>query len=243
MKVSATDMKNFFGKYLEKCKDEAVFITKNDRIVAKLIAYEDPSDGYLMLKDGSAAYAYSGKRITYEEFLKITENNEERYEYIDGEIYLMSSPGMTHQLILANLNDRLFNWFRGKKCRVFSAPFDVTLTNDELKSKNVVEPDLLISCDYQEQRDANDRYTGIPDLVIEILSPHTRSMDLVKKLNVYLSGGIGEYWVVDPRDRKVILFYFVEKQLEEMILFKCPDVVKSLHFAGLEVPTEDIFSE
>lgn len=243
MKVSATDMKNYFGKYLDKCKDETIFITKNDRVVAKLVAYEDPSDGYLMLRDGGAAYAYSGKRISYEEFLKITDGNEERYEYIDGEIYLMSSPGISHQLIHANIFNHFNNWLHGKKCRVFSAPFDVTLANDDLKSKNVVQPDLLVSCDYQEQRDAKDRYTGIPALVIEIMSPHTRSMDQVKKLNVYLEGGVSEYWVVDPRDRKIILYSFIEKQLDAMILFKDPDVAQSIRFPGLEVPTGDIFNE
>ncbi|MDW7658893.1 MAG: Uma2 family endonuclease [Bacillota bacterium] len=243
MKVSATDMKNYFGKYLEKCKEETVFITKNDRVVAKLDAYEDPSDRYLMLKDGSAAYAYSGKRVTYDEFCRITENSEERYEYIDGVIYLMTSPGMSHQMIHSNIYTQLIKWFMGKKCRVFSAPFDVTLENEELKSKNVVEPDLLVSCDYMDQRDAKDRYTGIPALVVEILSPGTRGKDQVKKLNVYLDGGVDEYWIVDPRDRKVTLYYFVDKQLEELTLFKYPDVVKSIHFLGLEVPTADIFAE
>ena len=68
-------------------------------------------------------------------------------------------------------------------------------------------------------------------------------MDQVKKLNVYLDSGVSEYWVVDPRDRRVTLYFFVEKQLEDMNLFKDPDVVKSIHFAGLEVPTADIFGE
>ena len=241
MKVSATNMKNFFGKYLEKCKGEEILITKNDRVVAKLSTYVDASDGYLMLKEGSAAYAYSGKRVTYEEFRKITDNNEERYEYIGGEIYLMASPGISHQLIHTNISAHLINYFKGKKCHVFSAPFDVTLANDEQKSKNVVQPDLLISCDYLEEHDENDRYTGIPALVIEIMSPSTRSMDQVRKLNVYLDGGVSEYWVVDPRDRKVISYSFVARQLEDMTLFKYPDMVKSVHFPGLEVPTTDIF--
>ena len=78
------------------------------------------------------------------------------------------------------------NWFAGKKCRVFSASFDVTLSNEETKSKNVVQPDLLISCDYSEQRDERDGYTVTPSLVIEILSPQTRSRDQVRKLNVYM---------------------------------------------------------
>jgi Uma2 family endonuclease len=243
MKVSATDMKNYFGKYLDKCKDEIIMITKNDRVVAKLISYEDPSEGYLMLKEGNAAYAYSSKRVTYEEFRKITDNNEDRYEYIDGQVYLMTSQGFTHQLILANINAILIDWLKGKKCRVFSAPFDVTLADDTKKGRNVVEPDLLISCDYMEQHDENDRYTGIPALVIEVLSPSSRSMDQVKKLNVYLDGGVSEYWIVDPRDKKVTLYYFVDRKFEAITLFEVPDVVKSIRFSGLEVPTTDIFKE
>jgi len=243
MKVSATDMKNYFGKYLKKSREEDIFITKNDRIIAKLSSYVDPTEGYLMIKEGSAAYTYSGKRVTYEEFLNITEGNEERYEYIDGEVFLLSSPGMKHQIILSNMAKYLLNWFDGKKCRVFAAPFDVTLINEEINNKNVVQPDLLISCDFNEQRNERDRYTGIPALVVEILSPQTRSRDHVKKLNVYLEGGVSEYWVVDPKELKVIQYYFVEKQLTEMLVYKYQDTVKSIHFKGLEISAADIFRE
>lgn len=243
MKVNATDMKNYFGRYLKKCKEEDIFITKNDRVIAKLTSYEDPADGYLMIKEGSAAYTYSGKRVTYEEFLKITEENEERYEYIDGEVFLLSSPGMKHQIIQANMMFKLQGWFDGKKCRVFSAPFDVTLSGENVVDKNVVQPDLLVSCDYNEQRDERDRYTGIPALVVEILSPHMQGHDLVRKLHVYMDGGVGEYWIVDPKKMKVIQYQFAEKELIEMITYERPDVVKSLHFKGLEISMEEIFKE
>lgn len=243
MKVSATDMKNYFGKYLKKCAEEAIFITKNDRIVAKLSHYEDPTEGFLMIKEGSAAYTYSGKRVTYEEFLKIAEENEERYEYIDGEVFLLSSPRMMHQIILANMFNNMMNWFSGKQCRVFSAPFDVTLMSENPDNKNVVQPDLLISCDYNEQRDEKDRYTGIPALVIEILSSHTRSHDYVRKLNAYMVGGVSEYWIVDPKEKKVVQYYFVERELTDMLTYSHPEVVKSIHFKGLDISTEDIFKE
>ncbi|HEX2946311.1 MAG TPA: Uma2 family endonuclease [Clostridia bacterium] len=243
MKVSATDVKNNFGKYLKQCTEEDIFITKNDHIIAKLSKYDDPSDGYLMIKDRGASYTYSGKRVTYEEFLKITEDNEERYEYIDGEVFLLSSPGMAHQIVLANLNRYLMNWFVGKKCRVFSAPFDVTLLGENIKDKNVVEPDLLVSCDYSEQRDDRDRYTGIPNLVVEILSPGTRSRDYVTKLHVYMNGGVREYWIVDPKDKKVTQYHFEDRELCEILTHTYPNVVRSICFEGLEVPMEDIFME
>lgn len=243
MKVSATDMKNSFGKYLKMCENENIFITKNDRIIARLSKYEDPSEGYLMIKDGSAAYTYSGKRVTYEEFMEITEGNEERYEYIDGEVFLLSSPGLKHQIILSNMIKVMLNWFDGKKCRVFSAPFDVTLKSEVSDSKNVVQPDILVSCDYAEQRNEKDRYTGIPALVVEILSPQTMSRDHVRKLNVYMVGGVSEYWVVDPKHMRVTQYYFVEQELTDMITYECHDVVRSIHFKGLELSAEDLFRE
>lgn len=243
MKVSATDMKNSFGRYLKKCLEEDVFITKNEHIIARLSKYDDPSEGYLMIKEGSASYTYSGKRVTYEEFLKITEENEERYEYIDGEVFLLSSPGMAHQIVHSNLNRCLMNWFVGKKCHVFSAPFDVTLLGENLKDKNVVEPDLLVSCDYSEQRDERDRYTGIPSLVVEILSPGTRSRDYVTKLHVYMYGGVREYWIVDPQNKKVTQYHFEDKELCEILTCNYPGVVKSIIFSGLAVPMEEIFRD
>lgn len=243
MKVSATDMKNYFGRYLKKCEEEDIFITKNDRIIAKLSHYGDPSDDYLMVKNGSAAYTYSGKRVTYEEFLKITEDNEERYEFIDGEVFLLSSPGMMHQIILANMFNDMMNWFKGKKCRVFAAPFDVTLLGEEIESKNVVQPDILVSCDYNEQRNERDRYTGTPALVVEILSPQTRRRDQAKKLKVYMDGGVSEYWIVDPKGMKVVQYYFTENEPMETMVYNHPDIVKSIHFKGLELTTDDIFRE
>lgn len=243
MKVSATDMKNYFGKYLKMCEKEDIFITKNERIFAKLSKYDDPSDGYLMIKEGSAAYTYSGKKVTYEEFLRITEGNEERYEYIDGEVFLLSSPGVKHQVVLSNMLTIMLIWFRGKKCRAFAAPFDVTLLGEEIDSKNVVQPDILVSCDYNEQRNERDRYTGVPALVVEILSPQTRRRDQVKKLKVYMDGGVSEYWIVDPKGMRVVQYYFSENESMETIVYNHPDIVKSIRFEGLEISTEDIFRE
>ncbi|MDX9871768.1 MAG: Uma2 family endonuclease [Clostridia bacterium] len=252
MKVSATDMKNAFGKYLKECEKEAIFITKNDRIIAKLSSYRDPSDDYFLVKEGSAAYTYSGKRVTYEEFLRITEGNEDRYEFIDGEVFLLTAPGTKHQIILMNMITDMISWFAGKKCRVFAAPFDVTLETDymeindegeKVESKNVVQPDILVSCDYKEQTNERDRYTGIPALVVEILSPQTRRRDQTKKLNVYITGGVSEYWIVDPKKKTVVQYYFADK--EQVDLNKCdhPGIVKSFHFPGLELTTENIFRD
>lgn len=240
VRVSATDMKNYFGKYLKECEKKDIYVTKNDKIVAKLSRYEDNLRGHLAFNEGNAAYSYSGKRVSYEEFLNITEGNEERYEYIDGEVYLLASPGLTHQIVHSNLYKKFIQWFEGKPCQVLSAPFDIILNNEETKSKNVVQPDLLVTCDHNEKTNSKDRYMGVPSLVIEILSPGTRSRDMVKKLNVYLEGGVNEYWIVDSRMEQVIQYHFVEKQLEKMMTYDRSMTIKSQHFIGLEIDVTDI---
>jgi Uma2 family endonuclease len=241
MKVSATEIKNRFGSYLEKCKEEDIYITKNEKIVAVLKQFDSSKDGYMVANEGSTAYNYSGRRVTYEEFLEMTEDTEERYEYIDGEIYLLASPGMTHQITHSNLYEKFLTWFKGKPCRVFSAPFDITLLNEEFKSKNVVQPDLIITCDHNETRTDKDRYMGIPSLVIEIVSPSARGRDMVKKLNVYLEGGVDEYWIIDPQKQQVMLYHFIDKQPETMLVYDMHNTVNSIRFEGLCISVSDIF--
>lgn len=48
-----------------------------------------------------------------------------------------------------------------------------------------------------------DRLAIAPDLVIEMLSPGTKAIDLVTKRDDYEAFGVGEYWAIDPADARV----------------------------------------
>ena len=84
------------------------------------------------------------KKYTYEDLENIEDDN--RYEIIDGELYLMSSPASKHQLILLDVGQQFNDFFRDKKCTPFIAPLDVRLDGKGKKSKNVVQPDLMVMC-------------------------------------------------------------------------------------------------
>jgi Uma2 family endonuclease len=73
------------------------------------------------------AYRYGGRKATYEELLKLSQNSEDRYNYIDAEIYLLASPKTKHQKALTELFVIFYTWFKGKKCAPFAAPYDITL--------------------------------------------------------------------------------------------------------------------
>ena len=72
--------------------------------------------------------------------------------------------------------------------------------------KNVVEPDISIICDLNK---LNARgCTGAPDWIIEIISPGNPEHDYIRKLNLYKDAGVREYWIVDPRNEKVFVYFF-----------------------------------
>ena len=133
-----------------------------------------------------------------------------RVELIDGVFYDMASPVLRHQLILGELHALFRECARqhGMPCQPVAAPFDVVLDRDDY---TVVQPDLMVFC---EELDPNlKRYSGAPDLVVEILSPSTRARDLLQKLYKYHNAGVREYWIVDPEKERVTVYCFAEDDL------------------------------
>ena len=126
-------------------------------------------------------------------------DDDQRRELIDGAVYVMSpSPTAGHQIISGNLFRILANYIFGKPYRIFAAPFDVRLNSDTLDD-TVVQPDLTIIRDRSKLDEAG--CAGIPDFVVEILSPSTASHDKLRKLRLYEKSGIQEYWIIDPYAR------------------------------------------
>ena len=125
-------------------------------------------------------------------------DTDERYELIDGELYLVATPRRVHQEISMELSRQLGNFLRGKSCKVYYAPFAVYLYDD---NSTKVEPDIVVVCDKSELSDEGLR--GAPDLIIEILSPSSLRHDKITKFNLYLNAGVREYWIVDPENKTV----------------------------------------
>ena len=145
MEITSTEAQNNFGRYLKLAQFEDIIITKNGKNVVVIKPYEEPGKSAFTVAEGAESYAWQNDHISYEDFLKLTEASENRYEYIDGEVYLLASPSYAHQHIIVEIISVMYNYFKGKKCRPLTAPFDVTLTVDD--NKNVVQPDIIVICD------------------------------------------------------------------------------------------------
>lgn len=143
---------------------------------------------------------------TEEDYYSLPENV--RAELIDGQFYYMAAPSRVHQEILNFINTEINLYLRSKNgsCKVYPAPFAVKLFSEN--DRNVVEPDISVICDPGKLTDRG--CTGAPDWITEIISPSNSSQDYVRKLNLYMDAGVREYWIVNPIEQEVFV-YFLEQ--------------------------------
>ncbi|HHY74284.1 MAG TPA: type II toxin-antitoxin system Phd/YefM family antitoxin [Bacillus bacterium] len=246
MIITSTELQNNFGKYLILATKEDIFISRNGTVVAKLSPLPE-FEGQMgkiaaVISEGAEDYSYIGfgQKATFEEFLELRNNSDERVEYIDGQIYFLASPKVIHQRILGRLFGTFHNTFKGKKCEPFMAPFDIELKRTPEKI-NMVQPDLMIICDLEEKLGEDDYYKGVPDLIVEILSKSTQSKDMVKKLELYLACGVKEYWIVNPWNQEVTVYQYENATIEKSKTFKTNEMIQSFIFEELAVELNDIF--
>lgn len=243
--ITATELKQNLGKHLDYvCENQNdVVITKNGNKIARLTPYVTDIEQYFTVKENALDYQYGGKKVSYEEFMIINEKTNLRMEFINGEIYILSSPNLWHQEILGILHMEFKTFFAGKKCRVMLAPFDIHFHKPDIKDSDVMQPDLFVICDLAGNLKSNGTYMGTPTLVLEILSVSTRSRDMVDKLNTYMLSGVREYWIIDSKNQQVMVYYFVERQIDFFMVCKAGEQVVSSHFEGLTIEVNSIFDE
>ena len=142
---------------------------------------------------------------TEEDYYDLPE--EVHAELIDGRLYDLAAPGRIHQEILSFLHLEIGSHIRDGKgaCKVYPAPFAVRLFGDD---RTVVEPDISVICDPGKLTDRG--CDGSPDWIIEIVSPGNAGHDYVRKLNLYLDAGVGEYWIVDPAKGQIFVYHLTE---------------------------------
>ena len=131
--------------------------------------------------------------------------DERRVELIDGVIYDMAAPSAVHQRILGELHLQFRECIdaHNGNCEVFLSPCDVQLDRD---NRTILQPDLFVIC--REVGVDAKAIDGAPDLTVEILSESTRSKDMLLKTYKYLNAGVREYWIIDPKNRRVMVYFF-----------------------------------
>jgi len=240
MRVPSTKVQNNFGKYLKYVEvNEEIIVTKKGKDVARILPCENLNSAGIM--EEAAEYRTKSGWVTYEEFLELVEASDQRFELIDGVVYNLASPSFKHQHIIHEIHGAFYNWFKGKKCVPLTSPFDVTFFKAE-DNICVVQPDIIVICD-KESVDQEGKYKGNPTLVIEVLSPSTRSKDMLKKLDLYKQCLVREYWIIDPHNEYILVYSLDKNDIIDNKSYRkgADQFVQSDYFNGLQVSLEDMF--
>jgi Uma2 family endonuclease len=180
---------------------------------------------------------------TYEDYLRIPRRPDDgrRFEVIRGVLYVTATPTSDHQFAvvrLSSLMDRsIFEIGQGT---VLVAPFDIRLPEN---IADPVQPDLIVFKTGNEPGSGVSAFEGVPDLVIEVLSPRTRRRDQTVQLEAYRDAGIPEYWIVDPAARTVTVYGLGEDRSSyvELGRYEAGEEARSAVFPDLRIQVEAIF--
>ena len=163
--------------------------------------------------------------------LEAMSDDGRRHELIDGTLVVTPSPSHRHQRCSLRLAVLLHDHCP-QDLEVVAAPFDVALTED-----TVMQPDLLVA----RRTDFTDKdLSGVPVLVVEILSPSTRQVDLHLKRARYEAAGCPSYWVVDPEAPRIVVFEIENgRYVERTHAVGSDEIEVSLPF-GLTIKPQDL---
>ena len=176
-------------------------------------------------------------KLTYDDYVLFPDDGK-RHEIIEGEHFMSPSPKTKHQAISRNLE-----WLIERHLRrtgighVFNAPLDVVLSDT-----NIVQPDLVYVSRERSEVITEQHIRGTPDLVVEILSESTASIDRMLKRNVYAQFGVREYWVVDPDAETVEVYVWTLDGYREREVLGRADRLHTEVIPGLVIALEEVFS-
>lgn len=129
------------------------------------------------------------------------EDDGQRYELIDGELFVTPAPAEIHQLIVGELHALLRDYLRRVGVgRALVSPADVRRGD---RSRNRVQPDVFVVRLTDGKRPAYPYDLGDLLLAIEVSSPGNPRLDFHIKRELYLREGVAEYWVLNPDARNV----------------------------------------
>ena len=176
-------------------------------------------------------------RFTADDYKTLPETGP-RYQLLDGDLIHMSpAPSIPHQEAVGFLFSRLLTCaVDGRLGRVIASPVDVHLSEHD-----VVQPDILFVSKERDDRIVHDGVHGAPDLIVEVLSPSTRDLDLGAKRILYARHGVIEYWVMDLDDQSLSIYRLDEDVTTPKLRLERDATLTSDVVPGFTLPLEELF--
>lgn len=181
----------------------------------------------------------------------IKEDFLQKEEWINNIKFMSPRPRYNHIELQGEIYMQLKQYFK-KRCNV-SIEAALFLTKDDpieikndknkidllVKSKKAeVAPDVAVYCD--KNQIFYRGYIGIPQLVVEVLSPSNADDDLIVKKDLYEKYGVPEYWIISPMSKKVWIYSLVENKYELKNNCTLNDKFNSIRFQDLSIDLSEV---
>ena len=147
----------------------------------------------------------SSTKWDYQSYATIPDDGR-RHEIINGEHFVNPAPNLYHQTVSRRIQFQLYTTIELAEWGfIFNAPVDLQLSDHD-----IIQPDLVVIMKSRQNIMTPTKIKGVPDLVVEILSPSNRGHDTQRKRKLYESHGVPEYWIVDPEEHQVTQLQLVD---------------------------------
>lgn len=168
--------------------------------------------------------------MTIEEYYKLCDTSERKWELIEGIPYMMSSPSSIHDRLCNRFNAITEFYFEDKQC-VPHAQLNVKLFKED---KTIFIPDGLVLCD--QSKDDGRQINGAPDLILEVWSPGNSNYLRRYKIDMYKEADVREIWEIIPEERQIKIYY-LDPDIGEYMGFESSlfKPIESKIFSGLMI--------
>ncbi len=183
------------------------------------------------------------RRMTLKEFLNYDDGTSTRYELVDGVLVEMSLGTGKHGRAIHRLAKRLETAAENLGTDWLAIPGLVGVETDVPgKNDHVRIPDITVLPEPQWDAIADRPGSATifqdepaPIVVVEVLSPSTKSTDLKEKRAEYIKRGIPEYWIINPISREITVLRLTTGAYVEVGVFRGDEAIVSPTFPELKV--------
>lgn len=176
---------------------------------------------------------------TYEDWARLPDDGT-RYEVIDGVLHMTPPPAIPHQFASIRLAAGMKNHADPKRLGdVLTAPVGVLLPGQPVP----FQPDIVFISAEHKAIIGKQYIEGVPDLVVEILSPSNWPYDRQEKYRAYQSAGVPEFWIVDYRAKTIEVFALEEGEYVLLGKWDMGESAAARVLVGFQISVADVLRD
>jgi Uma2 family endonuclease len=191
-----------------------------------------------MIEVRDPVVVYNKKILTEEEYFDFQRSTDAKHEFFKGEIFAMAGVDLVHNKIFSNTFGNLFVKLKGKPCQPYGSDLRIHIPQNTLYTY----PDISVICGelIASQKDPDSFIQ--PTVIIEILSPSTKSYDRGDKFRLYREiPTLKDFLIIDSQSISVEAYHVNQAYHWELEEFKSPDTSVKFYSLNFDLSLNEIY--